>query len=98
MVSGLIMPEKRMYSVPLFMPICFSPATIRLPLLSTSTTVTPMVPVKALLAAWLSPSEIWWRRSPRADCRRALGLPGVALTLPDLLPDWRPPCWPRCAR
>ncbi|CAJ0994265.1 hypothetical protein SODG_006791 [Sodalis praecaptivus] len=50
MVRGLTTPEKRMYSVPWLMAICFSPTTFRLPLARTSATVTVMVPVKVFFA------------------------------------------------
>ena len=50
-VLGLTTPEKRMNSEPWLMPICFSPRTSRLPLGSTSITVTVMVPVNTLLLA-----------------------------------------------
>ncbi len=49
-VRGLTTPEKRMYSAPWLMAICFSPETMRLPLASTSSTVTVMVPLKVLVA------------------------------------------------
>src|SRR5450830_1993061 len=92
MVSGLTMPEKRMNSVPLFMAICFSPATMRLPLGSSSITVTPMVPEKVLLADWLSPSAN--SVEPFADTvppKRPWAKPGVLKpTLPLLLPELAP--------
>src|ERR1700730_19315553 len=47
--SGLMTPENRTNSMPLSSETCFSPLTTRLPFSSTSTTVTPMVPVKLLL-------------------------------------------------
>ncbi|MDT4818877.1 hypothetical protein FQZ97_519810 [compost metagenome] len=49
-VRGFTTPEKRMYSVPWLMPICFSPLTSRLPLAMTSVTVTVITPLKVLLA------------------------------------------------
>ena len=59
MVSGLTTPEKRMYSLPWLMAICFSPDTSRLPLASASITVTVMVPEKLLFAAALpEPSKL----------------------------------------
>ena len=51
MVRGFTTPEKRINSVPRLMAICFSPTTPRLPLGSSSFTVTVMVPVKVLRAA-----------------------------------------------
>src|SRR5690606_6536794 len=68
---GSMTPEKRMYSLPRLMAICFSPATCRLPLGSTPTTVGGIVPVDVLLAlllpwprAWLAPdTSVLWRPS-----------------------------------
>ena len=86
------MPEKRMNSTPLFMAICFSPTTIRLPFGSTSDTVTPIVPVKAFDAVWVSPSAnlvpvLVAILPPRRPCSG----PGTpTLTLPDLLPVLAP--------
>ncbi|MNV43222.1 hypothetical protein D3C71_1349290 [compost metagenome] len=54
MERGSTTPAKRTYSLPRLMAICFSPATCKLPLDITPTTVVVMVPVKALLAV-LSP-------------------------------------------
>jgi len=86
------MPEKRMNSVPLFMAICFSPATIRFPFGNTSITVTPIVPEKVLLADWLSPSANFV--APFAETlppKRPWAKPGVLKpTLPDLLPELAP--------
>jgi len=59
MVSGCTTPDKRMYSVPLSSAICFSPATIRLPLGSTSTTVTVTLPLKVLLELSADLSAYW---------------------------------------
>ena len=51
---GLTTPARRMYSLLLLMESCFSPATFRLPLDSTSVTVTVMVPEMVLALPRLS--------------------------------------------
>src|SRR5690606_22849427 len=50
MERGATTPEKRRYSLPRLMAICLAPASCRLPLGNTPTTVVVRVPVKALSA------------------------------------------------
>jgi hypothetical protein len=52
--AGFTTPARRMYSVSLLMATCFSPATTRWPLASTSTTVTVMEPLISLELVSLS--------------------------------------------
>src|SRR5690606_10199715 len=57
---GSTTPEKRTYSLPRLMAICFSPATCRLPLGSTPITVVVIVPVNVLLALVSPLPEAWF--------------------------------------
>ncbi len=92
--AGLTTPEKRMYSTSLLVPSCFSPATVRLPLASTSITVTVMVPVNTLLLASEEPlpskveeepplTPMWFRpcSTPIGSCT----LVALAVVAPTLL-------------
>lgn len=65
MVVGLTTPEKRTYSLPWLMSICFSPLTIRLPFDITSVTVTVSVPLNVLAA--LAPPPAVNLLAPVAD-------------------------------